>query len=353
MYYCDTFIPEVVLPSMPIHRLELKEFLQTQDLDFDEDIEYSVVLRYDDSIIATGSYSKNILKCIAIQEGYQGIGLSEKIVSLLMMEKYMAGEEHLFLFTMKENEAMFRNLGFYKIAQSSQRTILMETPETALKKYMEELKTHRKQGEIIGCIVANCNPFTLGHLYLIEYAAKRCDVLYVFVLSEDVSVFSTQTRYKLVQQGTKHIPNIIILPSGNYMISAATFPTYFLKDKNEKSLEHAEIDINLFGSYIGPSLGITKRFIGSEESCKLTAEYNKIILKQLPLKGIEIEEIPRLKADGEDISASKVRALIKNGDLEHLEKYVPKTTYDFLTSYEAEDILNKIAKTHSKQEGLA
>lgn len=343
MYYYDNFIPEVILPSMSIHRLELKRFLARQDLDFDEDIEYSIVLRNEDCIIATGSYSKNILKCLAIKKEYQGMGLSEKIVSLLMTEKHMAGEEHLFLFTMKENEIMFKNLGFHKIAQSNQRTILMETPRLALKKYMSTLRTYRQEGVVAGCIVANCNPFTLGHLYLMEYSAKRCDVLYVFLVSEDASVFPTKIRYKLVEQGTKHISNIVIFPSGDYIISAATFPTYFLKDKNQKSLEHAEIDVDLFGSYIGPSLGITKRFIGSEGSCQLTAQYNQIISKQLPPKGIEVEEIPRLKVDREDISASKVRALIKDQDLKRLKEYVPKTTYDFLTSYEGKDILNQLA----------
>lgn len=343
MYYYDSYIPEVILPSMPIHRLELKKFLQRQNLAFDEDIEYSIVLRHDDSIIATGSYSKNILKCIAIQEEYKGMGLSEKIVSLLMVEKYMAGEEHLLLFSKEENKAMFRNVGFHKIAQSNQKTILMETPKTALEKYMSQLKTHKRQGEIRGSIVANCNPFTLGHLYLMEYAARRCDVLYVFILSEDQSVFPSAIRYKLVEEGTKHISNMVIVPSGNYIISAATFPSYFLKDKNQKSREHAEIDISLFGNYIGPSLGITKRFIGSEEGCQFTAQYNQIILDQLPLKGIEVEEVARLKVGPEDISASKVRALMQNKELDQLKKYVPQTTYDFLTSYEGEDIFNKQA----------
>ena len=343
MYYYDNFIPEVILPSMSIHRSELKRFLETEDLDFDEDIEYSVVLRDEDCMIATGSYSKNILKCMAVKKEYRGMGLSEKIVSLLMTEKHMAGEEHLFLFTMKENEVMFKNLGFHKIAQSNQKTILMETPRVALKKYMSTLGTYRQQGVVAGCIVANCNPFTLGHLYLMEYAAKRCDVLYVFIVSEDASVFPAKTRYKLVEQGTKHISNIVILPSGDYIISAATFPTYFLKDKKQKSLEHAEIDVDLFGSYIGPSLGISKRFVGSEGSCQLTAQYNHVISKQLPLKGIKVEEIPRLKAGREDISASKVRALIENQDLKQLRKYVPKTTYDFLTSYEGKEILNQLA----------
>ena len=41
-----------------------------------------------------------------------------------------------------------------------------ETPEEAL-----------EDGVIAGAVVANCNPFTLGHRYLIEEALKKCDYL--------------------------------------------------------------------------------------------------------------------------------------------------------------------------------
>lgn len=342
MYYFDTSMPEVVLPSMVTHRLEIQEFLKTQGLDFEEDVEYSIILRSDDEIIGTGSYSKNILKCIAVKKEYQGMGLSEKIVSLLVMEKYKMGEEHLFLFTNAENEQMFKNLGFHKIATSNQKTILMETPTTAVTEYVKNLESFKVNGKKIGCIVANCNPFTLGHLYLMEYAAKKCDVLYVFVLSEDLSVFPTDIRYRLVKEGTKHIHNIVVLESGLYIISAATFPTYFLKDKTIGSNIHAEIDVDFFGRHIVPALGITKRFIGTEPMCQLTSKYNKVLLKQLPIWGVEVEEVARLITDEEEISASKVRKLIKQGEYEYLKKYIPKVTYDFLTSDEAKNILNRI-----------
>ena len=34
--------------------------------------------------------------------------------------------------------------------------------------------------------MANCNPLTNGHLYLMEQASMRVDVLHIFVLSETV-----------------------------------------------------------------------------------------------------------------------------------------------------------------------
>ena len=44
------------------------------------------------------------------------------------------------------------------------------------------------------------DPFTNGHLYLVEYAARHCDNLYVFVLSEDKSVFPADVRFSLVEK---------------------------------------------------------------------------------------------------------------------------------------------------------
>jgi [citrate (pro-3S)-lyase] ligase len=345
MYCFDTFTAEIILPSMPIRRLEVETFLKRQGLDFESDIEYSVALRHEDDIVATGSYSKNVLKCIAIDKNYQGMGLSEKIVSLLVEKKRMAGEDHLFLFTKTENEQMFEDMNFHKIASSKQGAILMETPKTALKKYIEQLKSYKKPGKVIGSIVANCNPFTLGHLYLMEYAAKRCDVLYVFVVSENASAFPANIRYELVKKGTAHIPNIVVLRSGPYIISSATFPTYFLKDKMIGSSIHTEIDVDLFASYIAPSLGITKRFVGTEPNCKTTLAYNTSLLAQLPPRGIEVEVIQRLKKEKQEISATTVRNLAMQGDLEHLKDYVPKTTYEFLTSNEGKDIVNNLIKT--------
>ena len=50
--------------------------------------------------------------------------------------------------------------------------------------------------------------------------------------------------------------------------------------------------------------------------------------KLLPANNIELVELPRHN----DISASKVRALMKEGDLETIRTLVPKTTYDLIRS---------------------
>ena len=60
------------------------------------------------------------------------------------------------------------------------------------KKYLDILTKMKNQKNItgkIGAIVMNCNPFTLGHKYLIKESLKKVDYLYIFVVEEDKSIF--------------------------------------------------------------------------------------------------------------------------------------------------------------------
>lgn len=81
----------------------------------------------------------------------------------------------------------------------------------------------------------NCNPFTLGHRYLIEEACSQVDILYVFVVEEDKSYFKFEDRIEMVRQGTKDLKQVQVLPSGKYIISKETFAQYFKKGANHFS----------------------------------------------------------------------------------------------------------------------
>ena len=70
----------------------------------------------------------------------------------------------------------------------------------AFDSYIQEIQMERKKipkgAEKVGCIVMNCNPFTSGHRYLIEYALKNVDYLFIFVVEEDQSVFLFMTDFR-------------------------------------------------------------------------------------------------------------------------------------------------------------
>jgi [citrate (pro-3S)-lyase] ligase len=181
-----------------------------------------------------------------------------------------------------------------------------------------------------GAIVKNCNPFTNGHKFLIEYAAKQVDNLYIFVVEEDKSNFSFKDRFKLVKEGVKHLDNVTVLSSGRFIISAATFPEYFTKSEKNDIVIDPSSDIKVFAKYIAPSLNILKRFAGTEPNDRITAQYNEAMKLILPQFGMEFIEISRVEAGGQVVSASKVRKLMENKDINEIAKIVPKTTLDYL-----------------------
>lgn len=193
---------------------------------------------------------------------------------------------------------------------------------------MKSLK--KEDVSLTGSIVMNCNPFTKGHRYLVEQAAKQVDNLFIFVVEEDKSVFPFKDRFELVKQGTSDLKNITIVQSGKFIISAITFPEYFVKDALNEVIVDTSKDIELFASKIAPILNISKRFAGEEPFDPITRQYNQTMSDILPKYNIEFVEISRCQSDGEPISASRVRRLLKQKDWEAISNIVPETTLDYL-----------------------
>lgn len=198
-----------------------------------------------------------------------------------------------------------------------------------LNRYLNEISKFKKTGRK-GAIVMNCNPFTLGHQYLIETAAAMVDYLYVFVLLEDKSFFSYEDRMMLVKKGTNHLDNVIVLSSGKFIISAITFPGYFNKENDNTIQIDSSKDLKLFGEYIAKELDISIRFAGTEPNDMVTAQYNKDMRKILPKYNIKFIEIARKEIGNKAVSASLVRKAFKDNDFKIIEEMVPKTTYEYL-----------------------
>lgn len=182
----------------------------------------------------------------------------------------------------------------------------------------------------IGAIVMNCNPFTLGHRYLIETAASQVDYLIIFVVEENKSYFDFKDRIELVKKGTQHLKNVLVVPSGSFIISTLTFPGYFVKDNPKAVNIDSSEDVQIFAKYIAPQFSITKRFVGEEPFDRVTRLYNETMKQILPNYGIEIIEIPRKETDDGVISASKVRKALENQEFDKIEKMVPESTLEFL-----------------------
>ena len=303
--------------------------LRRSGLEPDTDSDSTVLIWEGDELIAAASRRENLLKCIAVDDSRQGEGLTASLLTALRQDAFQKGFRHLFLYTKPQNRYLFADLFFYPIAQTD-KVLLMENQPDGIGHFLETLPVTPCTGTV-GAAVMNCNPFTKGHRFLIETAASECDRLYVFVLSEDKSEFSAEDRLEMVKLGTADLKNVTVLPTGPYLISSATFPTYFLKDRENAETAHCLLDIAIFCKYYAAKFGITRRYVGTEPLSPLTRQYNDALKAHLPAKGIEVFEIPRLAQDGEPVSASRVRKLLQDNALDALRSLVPETTYSYLT----------------------
>lgn len=208
---------------------------------------------------------------------------------------------------------------------------LSDNDNVELQKYLDSISVYRDTtAKKIGSIVMNCNPFTLGHRYLIESSAAKCDKLYIFVVEEDRSMFPFKDRLELVRKGVADLSNVVVIPSGKFIISQTTFQAYFTKEETKNVIIDASNDINLFAYRIAPTLGITIRFAGEEPLDNVTNQYNATMQRLLPRAGIKFEVIKRKEEGGAPISASRVRALLKAKNFDEIAKITPPTTYDYL-----------------------
>jgi len=182
-------------------------------------------------------------------------------------------------------------------------------------------------GETAGAIVMNCNPFTNGHRLLVERAAREVNRLFILVVEEDRSFFRFKDRLEMVRSGVADLKNVVVAPSGRFVISSLTFPEYFMKDYVKERDFDVSSDVRTFAEQIAPRLGVTVRFAGEEPFDPVTANYNKCMAELLPKYGITFREIPRFSgADGRPISATEVRRLLAAGDWKALAATVPETT---------------------------
>lgn len=313
----------------------LKQFLQKMDLEYDEEIEYSICILNDEyEIIGTGSVDQNVIKCVAIDPNYQGHGHSATILTNLIQYEFEKARTHIFIYTKPKNFPMFADMGFYPIFQTSD-ILFMENKAKGFCEFLGKLREETpkdalKKERMIGAIVANCNPFTCGHRYLIEQASKCCDYVHLFILSENRSFFSENDRYEMVKLGIWGLHNIILHHTSDYIISAATFPTYFFKDQMQGKKANCRLDLEIFGSRIAPELGISKRFVGTEPFCKVTDTYNYEMKEILPAHGIEVEEIQRKMSGEVPVSASEVRKAFMKKEYEKVRTLVPTKVYEYL-----------------------
>ena len=366
-------------PTTPRQRQRIEAFLKRNGLRIDDMNYYAAMLDDDGEMIAGGGLKDDVIKCVAVDDAHKGEAIANTLVSHLISHANQEGYGCIKLFTKPKNRQLFESLSFRLLAEAPE-AILMETgiggisnTVEALKKIKEESEKYKEYNkeckedskkckentsylntstpqhlnttmQPTGCIVMNCNPFTLGHRYLIEQAAKQVERLYVMVVKEDCSLFAYTERKAMVEQGVADIENVSVIDGSDYAISRATFPTYFLKRLDDAADTQMLLDLDLFRRHIAPALGATVRFVGTEPTDQLTRRYNQLMHEALK----DVREINRLEKDGNAVSASRVRKAMEEGDMNTIRQLVPPTTLPYIIAHLATQALQAELDTTPK-----
>lgn len=312
-----------------------RELIERNGLSFEEDFDQLLGMHEGGRLVAVAARAGDILKMFAVEPSRQGEDLLAGMITELVRHGMEAGFDSLFVFTRPAQVATFQSFTFSLLA--SQGKVALLEYGRGLERWLSSHRDLVREGTN-GCVVMNCNPFTRGHRHLVESAARQVDHLYLFVVAEERSQFPFPVRLQLVRRGVADLGNVLVLDTSRYAISNATFPTYFLKRDDPVAQIQMELDLTLFASRIAPFFRITRRFAGDEPCCGLTYRYNQCMKRLLPPYGITLTEMERLRAEGEVISASRVREALARDDRGTLELLVPESTLAFLDSGQADSI---------------
>lgn len=368
-------------PTTPRQRQRIEAFLKRNGLRFDDMHYYAAVTDDDGEMIAGGGLKGNVIKCVAVDDAHKGEAIANTLISHLIAHANEEGHSNVKLFTKPKNRQLFESLSFRLLAEAPE-AVLMETGIGGINNTVETLKKIREEGEVCkennqeckeeektnlnittpqhlnpstpqplttttplrGVVVMNCNPFTLGHRYLIEQAAKQVERLFVMVVREDCSLFAYAERKAMVEQGVAHLENVTVIDGSEYAISQATFPTYFLKRLDDAADTQMLLDLDLFRRHIAPALGATVRFVGTEPTDRLTRRYNQLMHEVLT----DVREIVRLEKEGNAVSASRVRKAMEQGDMNTIRQLVPPTTLPYIIAHLATQALQAELDTTPK-----
>ena len=368
-------------PTTPRQRQRIEAFLKRNGLRFDDMHYYAAITDDDGEMIAGGGLKGNVIKCVAVDDAHKGEAIANTLISHLIAHANEEGHSNVMLFTKPKNRQLFESLSFRLLAEAPE-AVLMETGIGGLGDTVEALKKIKEEGEVCkennqeckeeektnlnittpqhlnpstpqplttttplrGVVVMNCNPFTLGHRYLIEQAAKQVERLFVMVVREDCSLFAYAERKAMVEQGVAHLKNVTVIDGSEYAISQATFPTYFLKRLDDAADTQMLLDLDLFRRHIAPALGTTVRFVGTEPTDRLTRRYNQLMHEVLA----DVREIVRLEKEGNAVSASRVRKAMEQGDMSTIRQLVPPTTLPYIIAHLATQALQAELDTTPK-----
>lgn len=314
----------------------LAAFLERNELTLSE-LDYALgVYDSEGTLLGSGGLKGDVIKCVAISPELRSEGIAASLISKLLTFSMEEGNLNTLVFTKPEYSPTFSALSFHKVGQAP-KAVLLESNPHEQKSYIDSLRKSAtgKNGKN-GVIVMNANPLTKGHLHLIDYASRQVDHLFIIPVADNPATeFSYSERKSMLETATATLVNVTVCDGSRYVISSATFPSYFIKSRTEATDTHIALDLDIFARHIAPALNVSVRFVGSEPSDPLTARYNQLMPELLAPFGVKVVEIPRLEKDSRAISASHVRGLLHANRVGEAFEDVPQATIPYLLGHAA------------------
>ncbi|MCI1821756.1 MAG: [citrate (pro-3S)-lyase] ligase [Megasphaera sp.] len=324
------FFIQTVPIQLAGERKNIADFVASFGLSYNGPIDYCVAAYNEhNELMATASLQQSIIRNIAVRPDYQGEGLVSILISNIISYAASKNIFYFLIFTKPTYIEQFKEIGFHLLATAPPYAALLEYGMNGFFYWLKQIQKSIPSGKPHAALIMNSNPFTIGHYYLAEYAAKRHSSVIIFIVEENKSLIPFVNRFNLAKKDLADLKNVIVLPSGPYIISNATFPAYFLKETEALSAE-TQLDATLFAKQIAPALHITDRYIGEEPFDITTRAYNNALKEILPKNNINLHLIPRKNINGSIISASKVRAAWKKQDWQVVKNYVSSNTLQYL-----------------------
>lgn len=193
-------------------------------------------------------------------------------------------------------------------------------------------------------VVFNSNPLTIGGRYLAEIASRRCERVLLFVIQgktdsgshgnheERVIELPFETRFSMTKDALSDLKNVLVLPSGPYLIGRDDFPAGYLSGSLGAAHAHGFLDGKVF-CHICNALGIKSAFAGDEPRDEMSEIHLNTLRQTCAQSGIVLKVAERKRIGDKYISSSMVRKALISGDRETVEKLVPPQVLPYLSGH--------------------
>ncbi len=304
-----------------------KELVMSESLQFESDYDDAVGLFDQGCLIACGARLGRVLKMLVVSEAYRGGSILGEIITALMSRDTSVRSNGYYIFTKPCAIASFKRLNFRCLVEHK-RAGLLEN-RNGLNRFLRRLGDKVINGNNAAVTISS-DPFTCGHLHLIEVAARESDNVYVFIPAEGDFHYSIETRMALAEAGTREFDNVFVINAESYVLTEAVFPGYFLPASVDKKQLMLEMDLKIFTEFIAPYFSIKKRYIGDEPLDPALRKHNPYLKFNLSQARIGLIEVSREKSGDLWINTNQVKRVLAEGGPKAVRSMVPESTYSYL-----------------------